>query len=110
MSTALRNDTAAPATLPSGRSVVLRVRNGTEELEVRSPTGAVEVHITLGEDGPVVRLAAARLELAAADTLALNCRRLEVHAEEDLRLTGREMRVQTEGDIHMNGDVIRLNC
>jgi hypothetical protein len=109
MSAALVTD-PAPATLPSGRCVVVRVRDGAEELEVRSPAGGVEVRITLGEGGPVVRLAAARLELAAADTLALSCRHFLVHAEEGLCLSGREMRVRAEGDIHLNGDVIRLNC
>jgi hypothetical protein len=104
--------------LPSGRHVVVRLTSAGEELQVRSPDGEVEVSITLCERGPVVRLRAARLELEAADTLALHCRSLEVNAEEtihlnsarDLGLTGQEMRVQTRGDIHLNGDVIRLNC
>jgi len=105
-------------TLPSGRSVVLRVDNAREEFEIRSPQGEVEVRITLTEAGPVVTLRGARLELEASDTVAINCRRLEVNTVEstrltsagDLRLTGQEMRVQTTGDIHLNGDVIRLNC
>ncbi len=104
--------------LPSGRSVVIRVTGAAEELEVRSPGGAVEVRITLTDQGPVVRLSGARLELEAADNIALHCRRLEVnttesthlHSAGSLQLSGQEMRVQTTGDIHMNGDVIRLNC
>jgi hypothetical protein len=116
------SDQDAPAArerlLPSGRSVVLKVTSAGEELEVRSPGGAVEVRITLSESGPVVHLSGARLELEAPDTVALHCRRLEVNTEESthlnsaggLQLTGQEMRVQTKGDIHLNGDVIRLNC
>jgi len=104
--------------LPSGRSVILRVTDAGEDLQIRSPSGEVEVHITLTDDGPVVHLRAARLELEALETVALHCRRLEIDTEEsarlhsagELRLTGQEMRVQTKGDIHLNGEVIRLNC
>jgi hypothetical protein len=80
--------------LPSGRSVVVRLAGGAEELEIRSPQGEVEVHILLAETGPVVRLRGARLELDAAETVAVNCRRFEVRAE---------------GDIRMDGAMIRLN-
>ncbi len=104
--------------LPSGRSVVLRVGEGREELEIRSPQGDMEVRITLGEEGPVVQLRSARLELEAADAVAVRCRQLEIDTIEgthlrscgDIQITGRQMRVITEGDIHMNGDIIHLNC
>jgi phage gp45-like len=110
MSASLLNAAETATPLPSGRSVIVRVHGGAEELEVRSPAGAVEVRITLGEDGPVIHLSAARLELAAADIVAVRCRRFDVRAEAGLRLSGQEMHVQTEDDIHLNGKVIRLNC
>jgi hypothetical protein len=104
--------------LPSGRSVLIKVKDGREELEVRSPQGEVEVRITLSDSGPVVNLRAARLELESADTLSLTCRRLEVNTIEATKLqssgtvqiTGQEMQVQTQDDIHLNGKIIRLNC
>jgi hypothetical protein len=107
-----------PRPLPSGRSVLLRIDGGHEELEVRSPEGGVELTVLLTADGPVVRLRGARLELEALDAIALRCRRLEVSASEgthlhsggEVRITGQEMRVRTQGDIHMDGDIIRLNC
>ncbi len=80
--------------LPSGRSVVVRLAGGAEELEIRSPQGAVEVRILLTDSGPVVRLSGARLELDAAETVAVSCRRFEVRAE---------------GDICLDGAMIRLN-
>ena len=109
----------APARiLPSGRSVVLKASGGQEELEVQSPSGEVEVRILLTENGAVVSLRGARLELESLDTIALSCRRLEVVTTEgtnllsagDVIITGWGMRVQAESDIRMNGGMILLNC
>jgi hypothetical protein len=104
--------------LPSGRSVVLKIGDGCEALEVRSPGGDVEVRITLTDQGTVVSLRGGRLQMESADAVALNCRRLEVVTTEgtalgsagDVLITGREMRVKTENDIHLNGGIIHLNC
>jgi hypothetical protein len=104
--------------LPSGRSVIVKVGDQHEEMEVRSPSGEVEVHIVLTENGPVVRLRGARLELESPETVAVSCKRFEVqtsektelHSAGEVQVTGQEMRVKTEGDIHLNGDYIRLNC
>lgn len=104
--------------LPSGRSVIVRLSRGCEELEVRSPDGMVEVQILLTEQGPVVRLAGARLELESPDSIAVRCRHFEVHSREEttlhsdgaVRLTGQELRARTQGDIHLDGEYILLNC
>jgi hypothetical protein len=94
----LLNNEAAQAEariLPSGRSVVVRLAAGAEELEIRSPRGEVEVRIVLTETGPVVRLSGARLELDAAETVAVRCRRFEVRAEEDICLDGAMIRLNS---------------
>ncbi|MFO0840788.1 MAG: hypothetical protein U0797_00090 [Gemmataceae bacterium] len=88
-------------TLPSGRSVILRVGD-SEELQVRSPDGEVELTVVLTEAGPVVRLRAARLEMETAESVDVRCKNFNVRAD--------EVRVKTDGDIHLNGAVIRLNC
>lgn len=103
--------------LPSGRSVVVRVDGGREELEVRSPQGEVEVRIILTDAGPVVTLRGARLELESPDAVSVNCRRFDVKTGEGTSLTsdgavqieGQEMTVKTEDDIKMKGKVIHLN-
>jgi phage gp45-like len=81
--------------LPSGRSVVVRLAGGAEELEIRSSRGDVEVRIVLTEAGPVVRLCGARLELDAAETVAVNCRRFEVRATDDICLDGATIRLNS---------------
>jgi len=89
--------------LPSGRTVRVRASSSSEELEVRSPAGEVEVRILLTAAGPVVRIRSARLELEAAEDVSVRCRRFEVQASDEVRL-------RAEGDVHVNGEVVRLNC
>lgn len=97
--------------LPSGRSVVVRLAGAAEEIEVRSPAGDVEVRITLTDDGPVVSVRAARLELNAVDDIALHCKRLTVETSEGTELhTQGEMQVRSAGDMHLNGKMLHLNC
>jgi hypothetical protein len=94
------------------------VNDSGEELEVRSPGGELEVRITLAEDGPVVSLRGARLELEAPREFRINCGRFEVMSAEQTSLHstgqtvigGGEVRVKTDADIHLNGQTIRLNC
>jgi hypothetical protein len=92
---------ATERSLPSGRSIILRVGD-VEELQVRSPDGEVELTVVLTDAGPVVRMRAARLEVETAESVDIRCKTFNVRAD--------EMRVRTDGDIHMNAAVIRLNC
>lgn len=106
------------ATLPSGRSISVRIGEAREAIEVRSPDGTIELEIALTDAGPVVRLRASKLELEAREEFAVRCRRFALQATEGaelstegtLRLGGQEMRVRTQDDIHMDGAFIRLNC
>ncbi|MBL4844847.1 MAG: hypothetical protein JKY65_04905 [Planctomycetes bacterium] len=97
----------------------------SEAIEIRSPTGAVEVRIACGPDGPVVSLSSARLDLEAP-TIAIRCRTFEVTAERDLALRGGtlelesqgklgihgqgDVRLESEHDVHLHGQMLRLNC
>jgi hypothetical protein len=104
--------------LPSGRTLVVRVGEEGEELEVRDRGGGLELSITLTEAGPVVRLRAARIALESPETISIQCRRFEVETSEAVQLRSagavqigaQEMRVRTEADIHLDGAMIRLNC
>ena len=104
--------------LPSGRVVALKVGEGQERTEVRSPQGEIEVHITLtsaGPGGPVTgcpaRTGSCRHDLAGG-------RRLQVHTTEathlasegQVRITGKDLGVGTTEDIRLDGTFIRLNC
>ena len=111
------NPVPTEKSLPSGRSVVVRVDGGREELEVRSPQGDVEVRITLTDAGPVVCLRGARLELESPEAVAINCRKFEVNTQEGtalksagpVQIEGQELNVKTADDIRMKGKIIHLN-
>jgi hypothetical protein len=96
--------------LPSGRSVVLRL-DGREEIEVRSPTGDVEVRIVLTESGPRVQLHAAQLELVSPEAIEVRCKRFAVDTSEgtELRSAG-EIQVHAEQDVDVKGKLVKLNC
>lgn len=103
--------------LPSGRSVVLKLAGSHEEVEIRSPTGEVEVVISLTENGPVVRLRGARLELDTPDELSLSCRRLAIHSQEEtalssdgsVRIAAKDMFVKTTDVTDFKGAPICFN-
>ena len=88
--------------LPSGRSVAVEVGDGREALTVRAADGSVEVRIEFTPAGPVVRVSAAKLEVAAAD-VAVACDQFSVTA-------AGEVRVKAGGPIWLNGETVRLNC
>jgi hypothetical protein len=116
--TAAHSEVDAPATehsevvsrvLPSGRTLVLRIGAEGEDLEIRSPEGALDLRITLTDAGPVVSLRGARVEVDAAD-VAVRCRDFDVQASGNVRFGAEELRAETTRDIHLNGAFIRLNC
>jgi hypothetical protein len=111
-------DLSPVSTLPSGRSVCVTTDDQREQIEVRSPQGEVEVRIVMTEDGPVLSLRGARLEIDSTDSVALRCKRFEVQASEGIALQGGDVDVRSTGDIHtqstgqtfIDGDYVNLNC
>src|SRR4051812_17448676 len=72
--------------LPSGKTVLVKADGRTEEIEVRSSGGDIEIRIVLTQHGPVLTLCGARLEINASDTVAVNCRQFAVRATEGMLL------------------------
>jgi hypothetical protein len=97
--------------LPSGRTVTVRADGGTEAIEIRSPGGEMELRIALTDRGPVLSLRGARLEIDAADAVAVNCRQFEVHAAEGVVLTAAgDVAIRSGGDTSIDGRLVKLNC
>lgn len=104
--------------LCGGRTLVLESDGTTDHLRILAPDGLAEVDITLTADGPVVRVRAARLEVASAAETAIRCQRLtidshdgiDMHTAGSVQIASEELRVRTERSIHLNGETVRLNC
>lgn len=109
---------SSSTTLPSGRTLRLITANGHEELLLEAPNGELELRILLTEDGPVLKLSAAKLELEATDSISMKCRNLDISASESATLTSDgtlsinssdELTVNSEDHVRVTGKIIHLN-
>jgi hypothetical protein len=109
---------SSSTTLPSGRKLRLITDNGHEELILEAPNGELELRILLTEDGPILKLSAARLELEATDSISMKCKTFDLLASESASLTSEgalsinsndELTVNSDDDVRVTGKIIHLN-
>jgi hypothetical protein len=105
--------------LPSGRSIVASIGEAGEAIEIHSPEGELELSIALTEEGPVVRIQGAKLDLVSTDSISVQCKHFELETESDIRLrakgaiemeTHSELRTKSAGQTFFDGDYVNLNC
>ena len=77
--------------LRHGRTVSVVASDDADVLEVRAPSGGVELRIKLTEDGVVLQLEAARISLKAAESIDLESRNINLHASGDVRVRGEKV-------------------
>lgn len=79
-----------------------------DRLEVSAPDGKICLSMTLTEAGPVLELQGVSLQIAAEETLRLQCRDLDLDVARDVRLraggdlvqqAGGDMRLAAEGEL-----------
>lgn len=96
--------------LRDGRTLSVEDGGAEDLVEIRSSSGQVEVRIRLTEDGPVLQMESARLQLRATEAVEIASKRIEIKATESLALTsGNEVKVDAEGEVRVNGKMIYLN-
>lgn len=101
----------------SGRQVFLKTENSHDSLLVHSPEGNLEFQIDWSKEGPVVKIAVAKLELISSGSMGLKCFDFELQAKGDVKINSEneiqiqssELRAKTTKSIHMDGEMIRLN-
>jgi len=96
--------------LREGRTLSIESAGSDELVEVRSSSGQVELRIRLTEEGPVLQMESARLELKASEAVEIHSRRIELKATETLQLSSdNEIKADAEGEVRVNGKMIYLN-
>jgi len=96
--------------LREGRTLTVETSGSDELVEVRSSSGQVELRIRLTEEGPVLQMESARLELKATEAVEIQSRRIELKATETLQLSSdNEVKVDADGEVRVNGKMIYLN-
>ena len=96
--------------LREGRTLTIEQAGQDELVEIRSSSGQVELRIRLTEEGPVLQMESARLQLKATEAVEIESKRIEIKATETLTLTSdNEVKVDAEGEVRVNGKMIYLN-
>ena len=68
------------------------------------------MRIRLTEEGPVLQMESARLQLKASEVVEIESKRVEIRATETVQLASdNEIKVEAEGEVRVNGKMIYLN-
>ncbi len=96
--------------LREGRTLTVSSTTGGELVEIRSSSGMVEVRIRFTEQGPVLQMESARLQLKATEAVEIEARQFSVKTEESITMeTKGEVKVEAGGEIDIDGKKIWLN-
>ncbi|MBA3503176.1 MAG: hypothetical protein M4D80_09570 [Myxococcota bacterium] len=87
--------------LRDGRKVV--VGENDSLVEIRSPSGMLELRIKLTEEGPVLQMESIRMQLKATESVEIAAKRVEIKAEESVDVVAENSDVRVVGKkIHLN--------
>lgn len=105
--------------LGSGRRVRVHFDERDELVEIVEPDGNAVLTVRLTEDGPVVSIQGARLELRATESITMDSEEVRIRARKDavvesdgalaIRSRG-QMDVRSDDDVSVRGEMIYLNC
>jgi nitrous oxidase accessory protein NosD len=95
--------------LQGGRTLVLEPSGDDDLIEVRAPTGTVEVRLRITDDGPVLELQSVRLSLRAARSVDVETSSFTVSADEISLAGTADVRIDANGEVIVTGETIRLN-
>src|SRR5512139_1251876 len=72
--------------LREGRTLSVEGSGSEQLVEIRSSSGQLELRIRLTEEGPVLQVESARLQLKASEAVEIESKRIEIKATETLQL------------------------
>jgi phage gp45-like len=85
---------------------------GGNEIEVEDSNGNLAVRIHLNENGPVVELDGAKLQLKSTKAVNVECQEFNVNAENNVYMNaGGHLTLESTEELHINCEVdIRLRA
>jgi len=87
--------------LRDGRKLV--IADNDKLVEIRSPSGMLELRIKLTEEGPVLQMESIRMQLKATESVEITAKHVEIKAEESVDV------VAENNDVRVVGKKIHLN-
>lgn len=116
--TADNRSTTGDLHLVSGRRISATACGTEDLLEVFAPDGRMVLKVRLTESGPVMVLEGCRLELTAAESIALQAPQIDIKAGKNTAITSggtvqidatEAMDIHSDEDVRVVGKFIRLN-
>jgi len=104
--------------LDSGRQVLVHSNEKEEILEIVERGGEMVMAVRLTDEGPIVSVQAAQLELKSTETITLDAKKIRIKAQEEASIesegtlkieSSKNMDVTSEDDIRVVGKMIHLN-
>jgi hypothetical protein len=89
-----------------------------EIIELRNPSGMLELRVRVTDEGPVLSVDAARIAIKSTDAVSVECKTFEVKAAEGVTLhsdgeldvtSEKEMKITSTDDVRVVGKIIHLN-
>jgi uncharacterized protein (DUF2345 family) len=86
-------------------------------VEIRGASGMLEVRIRLTEQGPVLQMETARMQLKASEAVEIESARVEIKGTERVEVAGgnvkvhgdEDVEVEANSDVRVTGKMIWLN-
>jgi hypothetical protein len=104
--------------LSGGRTLTVTPEAGGDVVELRNPSGLLELRVRMTEDGPVLQVEGMKVAIKAADAVSVECKTFEVKTEEGMKLhsggglevtSEQEMKITSTDDVRVLGKIIHLN-
>ncbi len=104
--------------LESGRQVMVHSSEKDELIEIAESDGEIIMKVRMTDDGPVISVSGAHLELKSTETIALEAKKIKIKAKEKVVVeskggleidSSKKISIQSGDDIRVVGKKIYLN-
>ena len=104
--------------LESGRQVMVHSSEKDELIEIAESDGEIIMKVRMTDDGPVISVRGAHLELKSTETIAIEAKKIKIQAEKEVVVeskgsleieSSKKIGIQSADDIRVVGKKIYLN-